>query len=71
MTAVLVTAEVAAKLVKNRAEHTGRPRPPMIWGEAAADADFAKVGVEGSNPFARSSDFFNEINWMRRISGRE
>ena len=33
--------------------------------------DLAKVGVEGSNPFARSSDFFNEINWMRRISGHE
>ena len=50
------------------AEIEGRVELQPAFG---IEHDLAKVGVEGSNPFARSSDFFYEINWMRRISGHE
>jgi hypothetical protein len=43
----------------------------LLFVLSPQEHDLAKVGVEGSNPFARSSDFFNEINRMRRISSHE
>ena len=65
--------DLARALVEQQALWKVRALSPLMPANAVREGarPCAKVGVEGSNPFARSSDFFNEINWMRRISGHE
>src|SRR5256885_10368283 len=38
---------------------------------SVVEHDLAKVGVEGSSPFARSIPFFNKANAMARIAGHD
>ena len=53
----------------------GKPYPRMmkegraVWGNARPSHNLAKVGVEGSNPFARSS-FPNRMNDLKAALGR-
>jgi len=45
------------------AEHLSAPHLSGVYGRSIRAHDLAKVGVEGSNPFARSSLFAKSKDW--------
>ena len=48
---------------------TRRNRATDTRGAGGGDYNLAKVGVEGSNPFARSNNVNDLVSWFRKERG--